>query len=107
MDVMDNVVTIHFEKPFELDKGVTVEFIPAGHILGAASIKVTVSEKGMTKTIGFTGDLGKSDAKVVVAPKPMTGLDYLVMEATYGARLHIEERSAEDTLVSYIKSTMH
>ena len=57
MDVMDNVVTIHFEKPFELDKGVTVEFIPAGHILGAASIKVTVSEKGNDQNNWFYGRL--------------------------------------------------
>lgn len=105
MDVIDNVVTINFEKPFELSQGVMVEFIPAGHILGAASIKISVTEKGKTKTLGFTGDLGKSDAKVVVAPTPMTGLDYLVMEATYGARLHKEERSAEETLAYYIKDT--
>jgi metallo-beta-lactamase family protein len=105
MDVLDNVVTMPFNKGFDLDSGVRVTFIPAGHILGAASVTIAVTEKGKTKTIGFTGDLGKTDAKVVVPPQPMKDLDYLVMEGTYGARFHIEERSAEDTLKSYIQKT--
>ncbi|MFT5724003.1 MAG: metallo-beta-lactamase family protein [Bacteroidia bacterium] len=105
MDVMDNIVTMPFNKPFELESKVTVEFVPAGHILGAASIVFKIKEKKQTKTIGFTGDLGKSDAKVVVQPRPMKDLDYLVMEGTYGARFHVEERSPEATLMEYIQKT--
>lgn len=105
MDVVDSVVTMPFNKPFELTDQIVVEFVPAGHILGAASIVIKVKEKGKIKTIGFTGDLGKSDAKIVVPPKPMADLDFLVMEGTYGSRFHIEERSAEETLKSYIQKT--
>lgn len=105
MDVLDKVVTMPFHKSFELNNEITVEFVPAGHILGAASIVINVKENGQVKTIGFTGDLGKSDAKIVVPPEPMNKLNYLVMEGTYGSRFHIEERSAEETLQAYIQKT--
>lgn len=105
MDVLDSVVTMPFHKPFELTDHVSVEFVPAGHILGAASIVFRIKENGKVKTIGFTGDLGKSDAKIVVAPEPMKNLDFLIMEGTYGSRFHIEEISAEETLKTYIQKT--
>ncbi|MFT5480686.1 MAG: metallo-beta-lactamase family protein [bacterium] len=105
MDVMENVVTMPFRSRFEIAPDVSVEFYPAGHILGAASIKFEIREGKEIKTLGFTGDLGKSNAKVVVAPEPLNELDYLVMEGTYGARFHIEERSAEETLKSHIQKT--
>lgn len=105
MDVVEHMVTIPFNKPFEINKDVSVEFIPAGHILGAASVVFSVQENGKEKRLGFTGDLGKTNAQIIVPPQPMKDLDFLVMEGTYGARLHREERSAEETLMEYIQST--
>ncbi|MBO6515455.1 MAG: MBL fold metallo-hydrolase, partial [Bacteroidia bacterium] len=105
MDVVDSMVTVEFNKPFEVNDQVTVEFLPAGHILGASSLCLAITEKGKTKRLGFTGDLGKSNAKIVVAPEPMKELDYLVMEGTYGARLHKETRSPEETLWDYVQKT--
>ncbi len=105
MDVVDNIVTVTFNAPFEVNQHLTVEFVPAGHILGAASIRIQVTENGKTKVLGFTGDLGKSDAKVVVRPAPLKGLDYLVMEGTYGSRFHKEQRSPEETLIEYVTKT--
>jgi metallo-beta-lactamase family protein len=105
MDVVDHMVTLQFNEPFKVNDQLSVELIPAGHILGAASVIFTVTEKGKTKRLGFTGDLGKSDAKIVVPPTPMQDLDYLVLEGTYGSRFHKEERSAEETLLEHIQKT--
>lgn len=105
MDVVESMVTVEFNSPFEVNSELTVEFVPAGHILGAASICITVTENGKQKRLGFTGDLGKNDSKIVVQPTPHKDLDYLVMEGTYGSRFHKEERSAEDTLWEYIDKT--
>jgi metallo-beta-lactamase family protein len=77
----------------------------AGHILGAASVKATVNEDGVIKVIGFTGDLGNYNSKLVKDPVPMPGLDYLVSESTYGARLHSHSGDASSVLLEYVNNT--
>jgi metallo-beta-lactamase family protein len=99
------MVGISFYKPFEIREDLTLEFFEAGHILGAASAKFTVTENGVKKTIGFTGDLGNYKSKLVKDPQPMTGIDYLVTESTYGGRLHSDLTDAEAILLDYITNT--
>ncbi len=64
--------------------GVTVEFKPVGHILGAASIRLNLDGTVIT----FTGDIGRSEDLVMKSPQILSGTDYLVVESTYGDRLH-------------------
>lgn len=99
------MVGIGFNKEFVINDAISVEFFPAGHILGAASIKLNIKEDGKLKTIGFTGDLGNYDAKLVLDPVPMKGLDYLVTESTYGGRLHAHTKDAEQMLLQYVQDT--
>jgi len=101
----DAMVGLEFYKPFEVNENLTLEFFEAGHILGAASVKFTVKENGVTKTIGFTGDLGNYNSKLVKDPQPMNGIDYLVTESTYGGRLHSDLTDAEQILLEYITNT--
>ena len=54
----DAMVGINFYQPFAVNESLTIEFFEAGHILGAASVKMSIKENGQTKTIGFTGRLG-------------------------------------------------
>ena len=58
--------------------------LPAGHILGAASVVLCVEGK----VIAFSGDLGRPDDPIMRAPMPLAHADYLVVESTYGDRLH-------------------
>lgn len=99
------MIGIEFRKPFVVNEHLTIELYEAGHILGAASVKMTISENGITKTIGFTGDLGNYNSKLVKDPEPMLGLDYLITESTYGGRMHTQLSNAEDLLLGYIKNT--
>jgi metallo-beta-lactamase family protein len=101
-DASSQLLTLDFKKPFQLNEEVSIELFEAGHILGAASVKITVSEGNSTKTIGFTGDLGNPGSKLVVDPSPMPDLNYLVSETTYGNRLHREKRSPEEVLKAYV-----
>ena len=101
----DAMISLAYYKPFEVNEHLTVELFEAGHILGAASVKISVKEGGKIKTIGFTGDLGNYNSKLVKDPVPMTGLDYLVTESTYGGRLHSENTNAEAILLEYITNT--
>jgi metallo-beta-lactamase family protein len=73
-----------FGTPFEPLPGVTVRFVPAGHILGAASVHVTWD----SKSILFSGDLGRSEDILMQPPARPEAADYVVVESTYGDRDH-------------------
>jgi metallo-beta-lactamase family protein len=68
----------------QLGKGVTARFTPAGHILGASSIAIEVEGK----TALFSGDLGRDDDLVMLPPATGQKADWVVIESTYGDRLH-------------------
>jgi len=103
--VCDAMVGIAFRKPLVINEHLTIEFFEAGHILGAASVKMTVTENGEQKIIGFTGDLGNYNSKLVKDPQPMPDIQYLVSESTYGGRLHTDVAEAESLLLEYVNNT--
>ncbi|MFX1764950.1 MBL fold metallo-hydrolase [Paraburkholderia sp. A1RI-2L] len=73
-----------FDAPVSLGENLTFRFLPAGHILGAASVVLC---SGHT-VLAFSGDLGRPDDPLMRAPVPPVHADYLVVESTYGDRLH-------------------
>ena len=75
---------VPFHEPFEACAGIRARFTPSGHILGAAC--VTLEHRG--RTLAFSGDLGRPADPVMRAPEPIARADTLVLESTYGARLH-------------------
>lgn len=74
-----------------LNDSFKVRFNDAGHLLGSASIEVWVTEDGKTTKLLFSGDLGHSNRPLVNDPQPVEGADYVVLEGTYGDRLHEQE----------------
>lgn len=105
METVDRFVTIAFNKSFKINGSIELTFIPAGHLLGAAAVIISINENGILKKIGFTGDVGRKNYPVLVDPEPLPPLDYLVSESTYGGRLHTKDQSLEETLVETIKET--
>ena len=101
----EQLLTVNFNQKFTLNSEVSCTFNEAGHIIGAASIRLEVTEGNSIQTIGFTGDLGNSGSKLIVDPEPMQGLNYLITETTYGNRQHKEKRSPEDVLIEYVTKT--
>ncbi len=75
-----------FHESFEPAPGVGAKFLYAGHILGAAMITLEISGR----TIAFSGDVGRLNDAVFNAPEPLPPVDYLLVESTYGDRLHSE-----------------
>ncbi|MEI8320790.1 MAG: MBL fold metallo-hydrolase [Alphaproteobacteria bacterium] len=98
--IMGQFSTIPFDKSFKLDQDCSFVFSRAGHILGAACIRLTHG----TKTIVFTGDMGRTHDPIMRDPDPIEETDYLVMESTYGDRLHSTE-NPEDQLETFINET--
>ncbi len=72
--------------------GVTVRFTDIGHLLGSACIELWLSEGDTTKKIVFSGDVGNQGQRIICDPKTVEETDYLVIESTYGNRLHEGER---------------
>lgn len=99
------MVGIAFNKPFEISEEIKIEFFEAGHILGAASVRISVKEHGKITNIGFTGDLGNYGSKLVKDPVPMPELDYLISESTYGGRLHSHSGDAGSILSEFVNNT--
>lgn len=102
LDTSERFITWPFNKPFEIHDELTITLKPAGHILGAASVVISYQENGESRKIGFTGDLGSKDSKIVVDPEPMEDLDYLVTESTYGGRFRRDERPGTEILKEYV-----
>jgi metallo-beta-lactamase family protein len=75
---------IPFRKPLKIGEETTISLIPAGHILGASFVEI----KNFNTTVLFSGDLGRSHDPIMHAPAIMQKADYIILESTYGNRLH-------------------
>ncbi len=80
---------------FTPSEGIDVCFHDAGHILGSAIIECTFTAEGRSRKLVFSGDIGNRDQPIVRDPEPVQRADYVVIESTYGNRLH---RSMKDTI---------
>ncbi len=99
---MDLFTTHPFGREFSLwDSGPVVTFRRAGHILGAATVEV----RWQGRRVVFTGDLGRYDDPIMLDPDPVTAADYLVMESTYGDRVH-EKTDPVEVLAAVIDATV-
>ncbi len=94
-----------YHEPLEIFPGITVEFIDAGHLLGSASILVTAVEEGETRSVLFSGDLGNYDRPLIRDPQTPPGADYVVIESTYGDRIHGERPDYVAQLTALIQDT--
>lgn len=83
----------------------TVRFNDAGHILGSASVELWATENGITKKIVFSGDLGNLNQPILKDPQPVREADYLLVESTYGSRLHPAANDAKEQLGRVIRET--
>ena len=80
--------TAPYGRPLELGPGITATFHDAGHILGSASILLSATEDETRRTVLFSGDIGPRERQLLNAAAPPSGVDYVVMETTYGDRDH-------------------
>jgi metallo-beta-lactamase family protein len=94
---------VGYERPIPVAPGVTAEFIPAGHLLGSSYARITVASSG--RTILFGGDLGRFGRPVLPDPTLVPSTDVLLVESTYGDRLHDRDDDGE-AVASVIKDTV-
>lgn len=80
--------TVAYDAPTEVAPGVTIRFVDAGHILGSASVEMTVREAGVERVIAFSGDIGEHGTPLLKDPTPFSRADIVLLESTYGDRNH-------------------
>ena len=86
---------IAYDEPTEIVPGLTLRYRDAGHILGSAIVELTHQSSGEPRRLVFSGDLGYRDAPVMDPPETFASADAVLMESTYGDRLH---RPFEETI---------
>lgn len=79
---------LEYRDPAMLLPGITVTLHDAGHILGSASVSVRADADGASKTLVFSGDIGPRNTPILNDPDPFSQADLVIMESTYGGRLH-------------------
>lgn len=77
-----------YDHPFESVPGVSASLVEAGHILGSAGVVLDIRERGRSLRLMFSGDIGRPGMPLVRDPSFPNDIDYLIMECTYGDRLH-------------------
>lgn len=97
---------IKYNEIVDIDENITVRFNDAGHILGSSIIEVWITENGKTEKAVFTGDIGNNDIPLLASPTMIETADYLIMESTYGNRLHMKNDGKAELFLNIVSSTI-
>ena len=103
---ISHMVSIPLHRPMPIAPGATLTFHDAGHVLGSALVQLDLEEKGRTLRLLFTGDLGREELPLLRAPEIVPGVEFLIMESTYGDRLHADISGTDDQLAEIIAKTI-
>ena len=83
---------VRYQEQLQVAEGIDLRMTDIGHLLGSAAIELWLTENGQTRKIVFSGDVGNTNQPLLNDPKTIEETDYLVMESTYGDRLHDRAR---------------
>lgn len=104
--IQKQFVPCNYEDRIEIYPGIQIRFVDAGHLLGSASIEITLTENGITKKLVFSGDIGNTDQPLIRDPHYLTEADYVVMESTYGDRDHDKRIDYISQLTPIVQRTL-
>ncbi len=102
---MKQFVTASYHRPQQIAEGVTMTFIDAGHVLGSAQVILDIDDKNTKRKsrLLFSGDIGRPGNDILNDPEASEGVDFVVMESTYGGRKHELATDADDHLAQIIR----
>jgi metallo-beta-lactamase family protein len=98
---------VRYRESFNLTNTLTFDLVPAGHILGSAFVRFVDTSDGTKRTVLFTGDIGRYDQPIIFDPTEIDSADYLILESTYGNRLHEDKtgKSGKEQLAEVVNAT--
>jgi metallo-beta-lactamase family protein len=96
---------VPYNENIHIDEQIELCYTDTGHILGSAAINLKITENGQSKRITFSGDLGRYRDVILRSPSPFPQADIIIMESTYGDKLHEDAKPMIDDLLRYIEHT--
>lgn len=90
----------------EVGPGLTYRAYDAGHLLGSTSMVLAIEENGHKRTLAFSGDVGRRNLPITRDPEPLPPCDYLIVESTYGDRLHKPLDAVTNKLADAVNRTL-
>ena len=97
--------SLKYGESIQVGDGIRVDFHDAGHVLGSSMVRITVSQDGERRTIVFSGDVGRWDKPILRDPSLFQEVDYILVESTYGDRIHEEPPDVSDSLAEIVNTT--
>lgn len=104
-EAMQYFISIPYDKEFFIDPDISVRFTDNGHILGSATINMVIKEQRRKIRLAFTGDIGRYSKRILKEPQAFPQADYIIMESTYGDRLHENIDQSEQQLLHAVIDT--
>ena len=97
---LEHLVPHPYEEKIAVAEGITIRFLDAGHLLGSSSIEIWLTENGETRKLLVSGDIGNFHQPLIRDPQYADSADYVIMESTYGNRLH---EKPKDYIQDFVK----
>lgn len=97
---------VEYDHPVNVAPGITARWVEAGHLLGSATVEVTVNEDGGSKTVVASGDIGPGAKPLIRDLQPLSHADVVIMETTYGDRNHRSRRDSNEEAMALIRRTV-
>ena len=103
---MEIFVPVKYDEIIQVSEDIYVRFNDAGHMLGSSTIEIWAKENGKETKAVFSGDLGNNDIPLLSEPTMIDNCDYLVMESTYGSRLHVRNDQKAELFLKIVSETI-
>lgn len=104
--VMEHLVPCDYMEMVEVCEGIRLRFTDVGHLLGSSSMEIWLTEGDITKKLVFSGDIGNINQPIIHDPRYTAEADYVIMESTYGDRLHTVPPDYVQALAEEIQETL-
>ncbi|MCB0699008.1 MAG: MBL fold metallo-hydrolase [Chitinophagales bacterium] len=105
VEVFTRLVTVQYNETYIVDDGIELLYTDCGHILGSAAVNLKIKEGDKEYRLTFSGDIGRYRDVLLRSPDKFPQADYIIMESTYGDKLHDLISPAADDLLHYVEET--
>lgn len=104
-EAMQYFISIPYERDFLIDPDIKIRFTDNGHILGSATVNIKIIENKKEVKIAFSGDVGRYSKRILKSPQAFPQADYIILESTYGDKLHTDITTSEQELLDAVVHT--
>jgi len=103
LDAMSHFVTVDYDTWFTIDEQVELMYTDAGHIIGSAAVHLKIKENAVTRSLTFSGDVGRYGDAILKSPAVFLQADIILLESTYGNSLHDMDVTTPNMLLQWIE----